>query len=107
MSVSDLIDIHIGKRLRWRRRAVGLTQGDLANRIGVRFQQIQKYECAANRTSAAILWKLACALEVRVSYFYEGLAGAAPSDGLPSAIEQQALAANQAAAQRPSERAGA
>jgi len=106
MSVSDLIDIHIGKRLRWRRRSVGLTQGDLANRIGVRFQQIQKYECAANRTSAAILWKLACALEVRVSYFYEGLPGAAPADGLPSTIDQQALAANQALAQRASERAG-
>jgi transcriptional regulator with XRE-family HTH domain len=39
----------------------------------VRFQQIQKYECAANRTSAAVLWKLACALDVNVHYFYEGL----------------------------------
>ena len=71
--VSDLIDIHIGKRLRWRRRAVGMTQGELANRIGVRFQQIQKYECAANRMSAARLWQLAEVLEVPVSYFYEGL----------------------------------
>ena len=104
--MSDLIDIHIGKRLRWRRRAVGLTQGELARRIGVRFQQIQKYECAANRTSAAILWKLACALEVRVSYFYDGLATAPTSEGLASAIDNAAIAANQSAAQRRPERAG-
>jgi len=39
----------------------------------VRFQQIQKYECAANRMSAARLWQLAEVLEVPVSYFYDGL----------------------------------
>jgi transcriptional regulator with XRE-family HTH domain len=52
---------------------MGMTQADLARFAGVRFQQIQKYECAANRTSAEVLWKLACALEVNVFYFYEGL----------------------------------
>ena len=57
---------------------MGLTQADLAQVIGVRFQQIQKYECAANRTSAAVLWKLACALEVNVHYFYEGLTSLRP-----------------------------
>ena len=56
-----------------RRRLLGLTQQELAHACGVRFQQIQKYECAANRMSAARLWQLAEVLEVPVSYFYEGL----------------------------------
>jgi transcriptional regulator with XRE-family HTH domain len=69
----DEIDIHLGRRLRRRRRLLGLTQQELAHACGVRFQQVQKYECAANRMSAARLWQLAEVLEVPVSYFYEGL----------------------------------
>jgi len=69
----DEIDVHLGRRLRRRRRLLGLTQQELAGACGVRFQQIQKYECAANRMSAARLWQLAEVLEVPVSYFYEGL----------------------------------
>lgn len=67
------IDLHLGKRLRRRRRLLGLTQQQLANVVGVRFQQIQKYECGANRISAARLWSLSEALEVPVGYFYDGL----------------------------------
>lgn len=67
------IDLHLGKRLRRRRRLLGLTQQQLANAVGIRFQQIQKYECGANRISAARLWQLAEALETPVAYFYEGL----------------------------------
>ena len=68
------IDVHLGKRLRRRRRLLGLTQQQLAGACGVRFQQIQKYECGANRISAARLWQLAEALESPVSNFYDGLA---------------------------------
>lgn len=71
------IDVHLGKRLRRRRRLLGLTQQQLAGACGVRFQQIQKYECGANRISAARLWQLSEALEVPVGYFYDGLADAA------------------------------
>ena len=69
----DQIDIHLGRRLRRRRRLLGLTQQALADACGVRFQQIQKYECAANRISASRLWHLSQMLEVPVSYFYEGI----------------------------------
>jgi transcriptional regulator with XRE-family HTH domain len=69
----DEIDEHLGRRLRKRRRLLGLTQQQLAGACGVRFQQIQKYECAANRMSAARLWQLAQVLDVPVSYFFEGL----------------------------------
>jgi len=67
------IDVYLGKRLRRRRRLLGLTQQQLAGAVGVRFQQIQKYECGANRISAARLWQLSEALEVPVAYFYDGL----------------------------------
>jgi len=71
------VDIHLGKRLRGRRRLLGLTQQQLALVVGVRFQQIQKYECGANRISASRLWRLAEVLEVSIAYFYEGLEPAA------------------------------
>lgn len=67
------IDLHLGKRLRRRRRLLGLTQQQLALAVGIRFQQIQKYECGANRISAARLFQLAKALETPISYFYDGL----------------------------------
>lgn len=71
------IDLHLGRRLRRRRRLLGLTQQQLANAVGIRFQQIQKYECGANRISAARLWQLSEALETPVAYFYDGLSEAA------------------------------
>ena len=57
------IDLHVGKRLRRRRRLLGLTQQQLAESVGIRFQQIQKYECGANRVSASRLFELAEALD--------------------------------------------
>ena len=70
------VDIQIGQRLRSKRWLAGLTQQNLAEAVGIRFQQIQKYESGANRISAARLWELARALDVPVSYFYAGLDGA-------------------------------
>jgi transcriptional regulator with XRE-family HTH domain len=71
--MSDSVDVVVGRRLRARRRLLGLTQQGLAVACGVTFQQIQKYECASCRISAQMLWKLSCALEVDVSYFFAGL----------------------------------
>jgi transcriptional regulator with XRE-family HTH domain len=68
------VDIYVGKRLRRRRRLLGLTQQDLAGQVGVRFQQIQKYECGANRITASRLFALGTALNVNINYFFEGLA---------------------------------
>jgi len=77
-AMSDDIDFHLGKRMRRRRRLLGLTQQQLAEACGVRFQQIQKYECGANRVSAARLWRISEALEVPVNYFFEGLTDKPP-----------------------------
>jgi transcriptional regulator with XRE-family HTH domain len=68
------IDLHIGQRLRARRRMLGLSQPQLAEAVGVKFQQIQKYECGEDRISASRLWRLCAALKTSVDYFYEGLA---------------------------------
>ncbi len=67
------INLHIGRRVRRRRRILGMTQAALGNALRVHFQQIQKYECAANRISAARLLGLAKALQTPVQYFYDGL----------------------------------
>ena len=67
------IDLHVGQRLRQRRCLLGLTQQRLAAAVGIKFQQIQKYESGANRVSASRLWALAQALQTPVSYFFEDL----------------------------------
>lgn len=71
--MSDRVDVVVGRRLKARRRLLGFTQQQLAQSCGVTFQQIQKYECAACRLSANMLWKVAGALDVEVSYFFAGL----------------------------------
>ncbi|MFD1158792.1 helix-turn-helix domain-containing protein [Roseovarius aestuarii] len=67
------VDIDVGKRIRHRRKQLGITQMALANDVGVRFQQVQKYETGSNRVSASRLWELSRALDVHISYFFEGL----------------------------------
>jgi transcriptional regulator with XRE-family HTH domain len=71
--MSDGVDVVVGRRVKARRRLMGFTQQQLAEACGVTFQQIQKYECAACRLSANMLWKVACALDVEISYFFSGL----------------------------------
>jgi transcriptional regulator with XRE-family HTH domain len=67
------VDVHVGQRVRQRRWMVGMTQQQLAAKVGIKFQQIQKYETGANRVSASRLWDIAAALGVPVSFFFEGL----------------------------------
>lgn len=67
------VDLHVGKRLRHRRWMVGMTQGELASALGIRFQQVQKYESGANRISASRLWDIAQSLDVPIAYFFHGL----------------------------------
>ena len=73
------VDVHVGQRLRQRRWMLGLTQQNLAEKVGIRFQQIQKYETGENRMSASRLWEIAAALCVPVTYLFEGLDGSAAS----------------------------
>lgn len=67
------VDVHVGARVRILRRASGMSQEALAARLGLTFQQVQKYERGANRISASKLFEIAAALNVPVSSFFEGL----------------------------------
>ena len=67
------VDRHVGARVRERRIMLGLTQQQLADLIGVTYQQAHKYERAINRVSAGRLFEIAHVLSVPVSYFFDGL----------------------------------
>lgn len=67
------VDVMVGQRIRARRTALGMSQTELGRRIGVKFQQVQKYESGQNRVSASRLWSIAEALEVPVVHFFEQL----------------------------------
>ena len=73
-TVPNPIDVHVGLRIRLRRKELGVSQEKLAEAIGLTFQQVQKYERAANRVSASKLYEMARALETSTAYFFEGLA---------------------------------
>ncbi|WP_396584009.1 helix-turn-helix domain-containing protein [Bartonella grahamii] len=68
------IDILIGKRIRYRRISMGVSQKALGSHLGVSFQQIQKYEKGLNRVSAKCLLEIAQKLQVPISFFYADLA---------------------------------
>jgi transcriptional regulator with XRE-family HTH domain len=71
------IDVHVGSRVRFRRMLLGMSQEKLAEKLGLTFQQIQKYEKGINRIGASRLFDLAQVLSVPVQFFYEE----APSNG--------------------------
>ncbi len=58
-----------------------MTQQQLGDKVGIKFQQIQKYETGTNRISASRMWDIAATMEVPVSFFFEGLDGQAPDTG--------------------------
>ncbi len=75
------VDVHVGQRVRQRRWLAGMTQQQLAERVGIKFQQLQKYETGTNRISASRIWDIAAVMEVPVSFFFEGLEGQARDTG--------------------------
>lgn len=65
------VDVIVGKRIRLRRSALSISQTELAERLGLTFQQIQKYERGSNRVSCSRLVELSKALDVPIVYFFE------------------------------------
>lgn len=82
------VDVHVGKRIRHRRLMIGMTQQQLAQAVGIKFQQIQKYETGMNRVSASRLWDISEALDVPVAFFFEGLDGNAADTPVSSGAAQ-------------------
>lgn len=85
------VDIHLGNQIRRRRRLLGLTQRELAEAVGTKFQQVQKYECGANRVSAGRLFQISEALRVPIGYFYMGLEGEKRAEIVADSLDPEIL----------------
>jgi transcriptional regulator with XRE-family HTH domain len=70
---ANLFDEHVAERLLAKRTELGISQTDLADAVGITFQQVQKYEKGRNRISAGRLWQIAKVFKVPVEYFFQGL----------------------------------
>ncbi len=80
------VDVHVGGRVRLRRRLLGMSQSDLGKALGVTFQQIQKNERGFNRIGASRLFQLSHVLDVPLSYFFDDMPDLG-SDIMPSLSE--------------------
>ena len=88
------IDNHVGGRIRERRIMLGLTQQQLAEMIGVTYQQAHKYERGINRVSAGRLFEIGRALSTPITYFYEGIEEEGPRQIMPHQRMQLEIARN-------------
>ena len=83
--VPEPVDVHVGNRVRMRRMKLGMSQTNIADKLGLTFQQVQKYEKGTNRIASSRLQQIANILEVPVTFFFEDgpgqtkLGGKAPS----------------------------
>jgi transcriptional regulator with XRE-family HTH domain len=85
------IDKKVGENLCKFRLLRGMSQEQLAEAVGVTFQQIQKYEKSRNRISVSRLWQFSIVLKIGVDDFYDGIKGAVRNDALKLAPEQLTL----------------
>lgn len=76
---TNLVDKHLGARLRLRRLEMGMSQERLGEVLGITFQQVQKYEKGLNRIAASRLYEIASVLKVSVSAFFDGLVSEPPN----------------------------
>ncbi len=86
------IDVHVGARLRQRRKLLGMSQRNLGDALGVSFQQMQKSERGANRIGTSRLYDLARVLDVPVEYFF---------DDMPTAVAASSPAQSGGKAKEP------
>lgn len=70
---SNSVDQHVAQKIRAKREALGITQVTLGTKLGITFQQVQKYEKGVNRISAGRLYRLSEIFGVEPAYFFEGL----------------------------------
>jgi transcriptional regulator with XRE-family HTH domain len=77
----DAVDAYVGGRVRKRRQMLNMSQGKLADAIGLTFQQVQKYEKGTNRMGPSRLQQVANVLQVPVTFFFEGVPGKSKAKG--------------------------
>lgn len=81
--MSHPVDVHVGQKLKQIRTLRRYSQTDVANKLGLSFQQIQKYEIGSNRIAASRLFELAQIFDLSPAYFFDGLYEAVHSDAPP------------------------
>jgi transcriptional regulator with XRE-family HTH domain len=82
------VDVHVGRKLRIRRTAMGKSQEEIGEAVGITFQQIQKYERGLNRIGASRLYEFSQLLEIPVGYFFENLNENVPENTDDASIEE-------------------
>ena len=92
--MSHYVDIHVGQKIRRRRWMTDMTQKQLADAVGIKFQQIQKYETGANRVSASRLFEISQALSVPVSYFFESIESEDQAAVVATNVDENAVPAD-------------
>jgi transcriptional regulator with XRE-family HTH domain len=80
------IDKYVGSRVRMRRMMIGMSQEKLGDRLGITFQQVQKYEKGTNRIGASRLQQIALVLSVPVAFFFEGAPAPEPAAGMSEPV---------------------
>ena len=88
-AASNPVDQHIGRRIRERRRALGMNQTALADALGLTYQQVQKYERGFNHVSACRLYEIAGILNVAIGTFFDGLPSTTDKAARACALEHQ------------------
>ncbi len=83
------VDLHVGARVRMRRKFLGMSQEGLAESIALTFQQVQKYERGSNRISASKLYEIARALKAPIAYFFEGYGQGEALEGFSESESEQ------------------
>lgn len=89
---ADSVDAHIGARVRMRRQMMSMSQEQLGEALGLTFQQVQKYEKGLNRIGAGRLYRIAQALQVQISFFFEGLPDPDAAEGSRGEISPEKTA---------------
>lgn len=90
---ANSVDVRVGTRLRLRRTALGMSQEELGRRLGLTFQQIQKFESGSNRISASYLFELTQIMHVPVSYFFDGPDQPGRGSDLPDTLQRFLMSA--------------
>lgn len=85
--MSHPVDVHVGKRLKQIRTLRRMSQTDVARKLDLSFQQIQKYEIGSNRIAASRLFELSRILDVPTSYFFEGIAEPDAANGRDDSLD--------------------
>ncbi len=71
--IPNPVDVHVGNRIRLRRTILGYSQQFMARKLGLTFQQVQKYEKGCNRVGASRLWDISKVLKVPMDFFFEDM----------------------------------